>query len=302
MSNTLASLRRKIRSAGDLQSVVRTMRDLAASNISQYETSLSALGDYRRVLELGLGVCIRENEGQDPESAQKEPIDAGEMGVVVFGSDQGLVGQFNDRVASFAVKTLATLPGPSRVWSVGERVFSHLEGTNLDRVGIFSVPSSVKSISPLVGQILAACAPNQLGIQVKHLHLFYNRSTSGGVYEQVHEQLLPLGETWRQKLRNLPWPSKNLPQLLDECALTLRALQSEYLFTSIFFACTESLASENASRLAAMQRADKNIDDLLESLHGAFHRQRQSGIDEELFDVVSGFEALSKKKSKDTGT
>jgi hypothetical protein len=44
---------------------------------------------------------------------------------------------------------------------------------------------------------------------------------------------------------------------------------------------------------AAMQRADKNIDELLEDLNGTFHRLRQSGIDEELFDVISGFEALS---------
>lgn len=70
---------------------------------------------------------------------------------------------------------------------------------------------------------------------------------------------------------------------------------------SLCRACAESLASENASRLAAMQRAEKNIDDLLEDLNGAYHRLRQSGIDEELFDVVSGFEALSgsrKQKAK----
>jgi F-type H+-transporting ATPase subunit gamma len=48
--------------------------------------------------------------------------------------------------------------------------------------------------------------------------------------------------------------------------------------------------------LAAMQRADKNIDELLETFKGAFHRLRQSGIDEELFDVMSGFEALSTEK------
>jgi F-type H+-transporting ATPase subunit gamma len=41
-----------------------------------------------------------------------------------------------------------------------------------------------------------------------------------------------------------------------------------------------------------MERADKNIDELLETLHGTFHRIRQAGIDEELFDVTSGFEAL----------
>ena len=47
----------------------------------------------------------------------------------------------------------------------------------------------------------------------------------------------------------------------------------------------------------AMQRADKNIDELLEHLTGTFHRFRQSGIDEELFDVISGFEALSKRQA-----
>ena len=50
--------------------------------------------------------------------------------------------------------------------------------------------------------------------------------------------------------------------------------------------------SENASRLAAMQRAEKNIDELLESLTRELNHQRQSQIDEELFDVVSAFEVL----------
>jgi F-type H+-transporting ATPase subunit gamma len=78
-------------------------------------------------------------------------------------------------------------------------------------------------------------------------------------------------------------------------ATTLMALVREFLFVSLYRACAESLASENASRLAAMQRAEKNIDDLLEALSHTFHRLRQSGIDEELFDVISGFEALSVK-------
>ncbi len=83
---------------------------------------------------------------------------------------------------------------------------------------------------------------------------------------------------------------------MGETTAALRALIREYLFISLFRACAESLSSENASRLAAMQRADKNIDELLEDLNGAFHRLRQSGIDEELFDVISGFEALSVKQ------
>jgi F-type H+-transporting ATPase subunit gamma len=73
------------------------------------------------------------------------------------------------------------------------------------------------------------------------------------------------------------------------------ALIHAYLFASLFKASAESLASENASRLAAMQRAEKNIDELLDDLNRKFHSLRQSSIDEELFDVVSGFEALKGK-------
>ena len=81
--------------------------------------------------------------------------------------------------------------------------------------------------------------------------------------------------------------------MLDHGATTLRSLIREYLFISLFRACAESLASENASRLAAMERADRNIKDLLEQLHGSFHRLRQGSIDEELFDVTAGYEALA---------
>ena len=68
----------------------------------------------------------------------------------------------------------------------------------------------------------------------------------------------------------------------------------KFLFILLFRACADSLASENAIPLAAMHRAEKNIDDLPEQLHGTLHQLRQSGIDEEPFDVISGFEALSR--------
>ena len=124
------------------------------------------------------------------------------------------------------------------------------------------------------------------------LWVFHNRPLSGALYEPVSQRLLPLDAQWQQGLAKIHWPTANLPEVMGGGTATLRALIREYLFISLFRACAESLASENASRLAAMERADKNINDLLEQLHGSFHQLRQSGIDEELFDVISGFEAL----------
>lgn len=297
MSDTTASLRRKINSAGDLQSVVRSMKALAASSIGQYEQSVRALGDYYRTVELGLGVCFRESAPTALVAERKGQTGAGALGAVVFGSDQGLVGQFNDVVADYAVTTLAALPGKPQIWGVGERVHARLTDAGLPLMGLFTVPNSVKAITPLVGQILVESETHHSQGAVTELHLFYNRPTSGAIYAPVNQRLLPLDETWRRELAGLPWPTGNLPEVMGGGTVTLQALVREYLFVSLFRACAESLASENASRLAAMQRADKNIDDLLEDLNATFHRLRQSSIDEELFDVISGFEALSKGRT-----
>jgi F-type H+-transporting ATPase subunit gamma len=296
VSETTASLSRKISSAGDLQSVVRTMKALAASSIGQYEKSVCALGDYYRTVELGLGAYFRESKSVTPIANRKGQTDAGAIGAVVFGSDQGLVGQFNDVVADFTVKTLATLPGKPEVWAVGERVYARLTDAGLKPMGLFAVPNSVQAITPLVGQIQIESEAHRAKGDYARVYVFHNRPKSGALYEPVSQQLLPLDAAWQQGLAKIPWPTKTFPEVMGSDTVTLRGLIREYLFISLFRACTESLASENASRLAAMERADKNIDELLENLHGTFHRLRQAGIDEELFDVIAGFEALSVEK------
>jgi len=301
MSDTTASLQRKINSAGDLQSVVRTMKALAASSVGQYEKSVQALGDYYRTVELGLGACFRTSLPAISGAKRNAPTEAAVIGAVVFGSDQGLVGQFNDIVADFAIKTLAALPGKPHVWAVGERVHARLADAGLTPMGLFPVPNSVKAITPLVGQIQIESEAHRAKGEHAQLYVFHHRPKTGALYLPVCQHLLPLDADWVAGLAQEPWPTQVLPEVVGDRAATLRALIREYLFISLFRACAESLASENASRLAAMQRADKNIDELLETLHGTFHRLRQSGIDEELFDVISGYEALAAGPASGTG-
>jgi len=297
MSDSTASLRRKISSAGDLQSVVRTMKALAASSIGQFEKSVRALGDYYRTVELGLGACFRESVPSVSMTKRKEKPAAGPIGAIVFGSDQGLVGQFNDVVADYAIKTLAALPGKPQVWAVGERVHARLADAGLPMIGLYAVPSSVQAITPLVGQIQIESEAHRAKGEYARVYVFHNRPQSGSLYEPVSQRLLPLDAQWQQGLAQVPWPTKTLPEVMSGGTVTLRALIREYLFISLFRACAESLASENTSRLAAMERADRNIDDLLETLQSTFHRLRQDSIDEELFDVISGYEALAKENA-----
>jgi F-type H+-transporting ATPase subunit gamma len=128
---------------------------------------------------------------------------------------------------------------------------------------------------------------------LRRTQMLHNHPTFGAVYEPVGERLVPRDHAWQHKLAAMAWPTKNLPEIIEGAESALPPFVRGYLFVLLFQACAESLASENASRLAAMQRAEKNIEDILENLNRTFRRVRQESIDEELFDVISGFEALT---------
>jgi F-type H+-transporting ATPase subunit gamma len=179
MSESAVSLRRQIHSAGDLQSVVRTMKALAASSIGQYEKSVHALGDYYRAVELGLAASLKASKPEAFAVERKGMPDAGDIGAIVFGSDQGLVGQFNDMIADYAIQTLSQFPGQSRIWAVGERVQTRLGNADVQIMGTYSVPNSVKAIAPLVSRIQVECEVNRVEGEVAPLYMFHNRPRSG---------------------------------------------------------------------------------------------------------------------------
>jgi F-type H+-transporting ATPase subunit gamma len=290
----MQSLSRKIAGAGDLQGVVSAMKALAASSIGQYEKAVQSLDDYYHTVELGLSACLRQAEPvQLPP--RKRAKNVGPIGAVVFGSDQGLVGRFNEVIVDLALDTLKKLPGKTKqILAVGDRVHSLLMDANFAPVNLLAVPTSVHGITPLIGQVLIEIQTARDKGDVVEAYLFHNHPKPGATYEPVCKRLLPFDREWRTKLAAMPWPTKKIPQVIDGPQPALDAFIQGYLFVLLFQACAESLNSENASRLSAMQRAEKNIKQILEDLNLEFHRVRQESIDEELFDVVSGFEALAK--------
>ena len=295
MSDSTEGLRRQLAAAGDLKSVVRAMKALAASSLGQYEKAALSLVDYYRTVELGLNACLRQSKAKSV--TVRKPPAVPFPGIVIYGSDQGLVGQFNEVIAEF----LQTNVSPSRkpkVWAIGERVAAAVEERGFINVDRFDLPNTIQSVAPLVGRILVAIQAFQEKTGATELHTFHHRLKGGVAYEPACQHLLPIDKKWTDKLREIKWPTNQIPQVVGSTIPGFEALLREYLFVSLFQACVESLASENASRLAGMQRAEKNIEELSGDLNRRLQRLRQSTIDEELFDVVTGFEALSPQRNK----
>lgn len=293
MSESIELLRSKIAHAGTLGSVVRTMKTLAAVNIRQYEEAVRALGDYYRTIELGLFGCLHLTENS--HSAFRRQQSRKVLAIaIVFGSDQGLVGQFNDLIADTLRRELADSADPVAIIPVGERVQTRLEDAGVSTSKLFALPHSVNAITPLVGDLLTEVERLREKAPAIELRLFYNSPVSGEQYQSVSMRLLPFDEEWEKQIKShiTQWPTSSPPEILNGVRTVQWALVREYLFVSLFRACAESLAAENASRLSAMQRAEKNIGDMLEELGQSYNERRQAEIDEELFDVVSGFQSL----------
>ena len=205
MSGISEGLGRKIGSARDLQSIVRSMKALAASNIGQYERAVAALYEYYRTVELAVRAC---SGAVAPPSLPRTPAGTGSVGVVIFGSDQGLVGRFNEVLAEFAISTLGAMPGRiTRIWTVGERMETLVAGPTR----LYPVPNSVDGIGSLVGEILIDIAAAEEAAKIREVYVFHNAPQEAALYTPMARRLLPLDN---------PLADRDCRNCLADCAGT----------------------------------------------------------------------------------
>ncbi len=288
----IEALKRTIHVTGEMQSLVKTMKVLAGLNIRVYERAAHAVAEYNRTIEQGLEIALRDV----PDSALPHRNGGGrKLGAVVFGSDQGLCGQLNDVVVAHALRALHKL-GVRRddqsTLAVGQRAAAQLEDAGQAVEATLEVPGSTAGITATVHEVLLRIGEWRRQHGISLVVLFYCRPHAGTLYRPRGIRLLPIDTEWMHALRAKRWPSHVLPTYTIEAVQLYHALIEEYLFVSLFRALAESLASENASRLASMQVAERNIEDRLKELSAEFRQSRQSSITSELLDIVSAFEAL----------
>lgn len=287
---TLQDIERRLKSADDLHTVVRTMKSLAAVSIRQYEEASRSLDEYFHSVEMGLRAALRTHP---LIGGREEPT---RTLVMVFGSDQGMAGRFNESLFEFVLEDLQAAgrrAGPLLHWVVGLKARGLMEDQlgSVDR--FFTLPPSAEGISSRVQEILLELAELRDRHGEIRLLLYHNRPAGGSAYRQQRVALLPPDRAWLQELGGRQWPGRQLPFYRLPWEELFAALIGEYLFVAFHRAFAASMAAENAARLASMQRAEKNIEETKEELTRKFHTRRQNAISEELFDVISGFEALT---------
>lgn len=288
---TLETLVRRMGTAEDLRDLVRTMKSLAAVSIRQYERSITALADYDRTIELGLRAMLRD--GPQPRTSRHQ---GGRTGVLVLGSDQGLCGTFNEQVVGRVLADVrGGMPptGQLLMLVVGARAAARLHDAGLAPDGELDVAASAASLPSLVQDVLMVLDGWGIDDDIAEVVLYYNRPVGTTACKPHRQVLLPISADHLRRLRSESWPTRMVPRRTVEPSILFGVFARHYLFVTLHRALAWSAASEQASRLLAMQAAERNIDDRLEQLRGAYHTRRQTAITTEVLDIVSGAEALS---------
>jgi F-type H+-transporting ATPase subunit gamma len=261
------------------------MKALAATSVRQYEKAAESLDDYYHTVELGLSVVL--------SSEFEIPVAGGTVKhkpqmQVIFGSDHGLAGRFNEQIVNYALEQHDQ--PDSIILAIGEQVINRLRAAGAATAGDLHLPGSIKAITPFVQKLLEEIERLRLTEDVEKVMLYFNRPRAGG-FSPVVETMLPVDLDSLRETR-LKWQSRSLPTFTMSSGKLLSALLRQYFIVTLYRACALSLAAENASRLAAMQAAEKNINERLDQLKVAYQHERQAAITEELLDIISGFRAV----------
>lgn len=287
-------IERKINTAKDLHSIVKTMKGLAALSINQYDNAVKSVTEYFSAIEKGLQIVLR---GQpqlatffQPRQSQSEPNEI----TIVFGAGQPMCGSFNEVIANYFDQQLGDdfNAQNDKIVALGHRVTANLGHYGRSADHVFEMPTTIEHINTTVQQLVLAILQWNSSEGYSRTYLCYNRPKANSGFTPTVEQLLPIDMQWLQQLTQGDWESRSLPIYSMEATELISALTKELLFVSIYKALAASLSAENNSRLAAMQVAEKKIEEMIEDLTKAYRNQRQANITEEILDIMTSFEVL----------
>lgn len=291
MSESLNDLDRRIESADELRSITHTMRGLAAVNLRHHEQAARAVSSYEAIVADGLQAALRDGR-LDEIPAATPAVDA-PTALIVFGSNQGLCGPINRYVATRAAEEAAQWPTPARVAAVGTRLATELELVGLEPAERWDLPGTVEGIPPQAATVLLRADRWRTEHGIERIVLvFPDYIARTRSYEPTALQLAPTDRRWLERLAARTWRSRSLPTFTMAWDRLIAELLQEAMLVHLHRSFAKTMASVAASRLAAMDAAQHDIEERLGRLGFQRRQQRQALITEELLDVVSGFEVL----------
>ena len=296
-------MRLRIRSVKNISQVTRALQAVSASKVRKAIEALEGTRPYAskswQVLTHIAGQPGRET--LHPLLATRSSVK--NTLVVIVSGDRGLAGAYNSNLIRFANIKFGSWPTPVRYIAVGRKGRDLLLRRGQNVMAEFSDLPAAPTFSD-VSAIGHLAVEEYLSGNVDEVYLVYTDYFTMVKQVPAARKLLPL-EVDADAERVEEYASENKisaayiyepaeNEILDEIIPRFTALQ-------VFQAVLESLASEHAARMVAMQNATDNANELVEGLQLLYNKVRQQSVTSEMLDIVGGAEALAQPKTQNAG-
>ncbi|MBN1614393.1 MAG: ATP synthase F1 subunit gamma [Deltaproteobacteria bacterium] len=287
----LKDIKRKIVAVQKTKQITKAMNMVAASKFKAAQLRMDNFRPYaRKFMDVLNSLALRVDTASHPLLAVREPK---RIWVICMTSDRGLCGGFNNNLIKAAERflmeevrrgketTLVTVGRKSRDYF---RKKAKIKSEYTDVFGKFDMTLAVRISNDII--------PPFQREEYDELYLFYNEFVNVSTQRPAVVRLFPLSSVGQDEMVDSDKRIDYLYEPSDEALL--EKLLPMYVHVLVYRALLETYAGENGARMAAMDNATRNCEELIGSLTLKFNKARQAAITTELMDIVGGAEALAK--------
>lgn len=278
---SMNDIKARIKSVESTMQITKAMELVATSKLRRAKERVERSRPFCHVL--GEAIRTIENSSDMKETPWYEKRDTGATLFIVIAGDRGLAGGYNANV--FRMTEVLASQKDAIYLPIGKKAIEHYRhrGKNLfGKTAVYTADVGVGESLTLAKEICTA----YISGEISRVVLVYTYFKSMISQVPVYEELLPFEQEKAEKA------SANEPMFEEEPEELLAKIVPEYVGGVLYSAVCESLASESGARRSAMNAANKNAGEMIDTLMLKFNRARQAVITQEITEIVSGAEAL----------
>jgi F-type H+-transporting ATPase subunit gamma len=275
----LIGIRRRIKSVTNIRKITKAMGLVATSKLRKARVNLEINKKYYNKYESVLKDIINSMEDKN---IYIDGNDSDNKLYVIFTSDSGLCGSFNVNIINNVIDEIKKDREKSLAIVIGQKGRMYLKKLGIktlaEYIEIPDVPTA-KEARIIAQSIVELYSTKKVG----EVFLVYSEFYSSVKQQVLINNILPFTKENKNDNRYIEF-NPSIAQVMDE-------VLENYLKAAVLNCFYNSKASENGSRMTAMNGATDNANDLLDNLNVQFNRLRQSAITQEISEIVGGAEA-----------
>lgn len=294
---TLDSLKKTLNTSKSIKQVVSTMKALSATSIKKYEKMVKILFAYKNNIELALQAMMIYGKNVNISDIDYFKNTGNKNLSIVFGSNQGLCGRFNDRIKNFVLEDIEDEIDKNEIIVVGERLYNLMSITKLNIIKSIYLPNLVEISSDTIFDILQIIDEKLKTKTINNIFIYYtaNDGSTNGTLTKI--RLIPIDKRILENAKNRVWPTNGMPYWQIKNEILMSDLLKQYISITLNNALANSIASEQKNRLITLQGAEGNIEELIKNKTQEYNQKRQTTITSELLDVITGFKVAKKRNN-----